>query len=269
MTIRISIEIISGLKFNCFKLVGNFEFCNSFKYLVDFIGIKVNFWLHFKTLTENLSRLGMIYKLILSIFASYFVSGWALQKNLHAADFSDQEWPCIQRKVETLSVAQIWPTPIVEQDLGVFRNEIKSLASNLTLRRLTQEESTELVKEFIQDYPDIDRKQLLEQVFLDFFDRMNLRRGEVMAGISRYAINQVELSEKIDLNRLEFNELLKAEPQDFDKIDELEEKIDWDQRIFDERAKSLEYVCEIPVLIEKHTYSIGQILQKEIQDVTD
>lgn len=194
---------------------------------------------------------------------------FAIFNNLFASDLSDPEWPCIQRKVETLSIAQIWPSPIEEQNLPELRSEIKSLAMSLTLRRLTPEESTKLVQSFVTEQSHEEIKLLLEQVFLDFFERVNQRRQEVITGIGRYAVNQIELSERIDANRQIFNELLSTEPQDFDKIDEVEAKIDWDQRIFNERAKSLEYVCEIPILIEKHAYSIGQILQKEIQNVVN
>ena len=207
-----------------------------------------------------------MYKKIICCFLTIFIVGsFVLSEAILAADFSDPEWPCIQRKVETISVGQIWPNPIEEETISGLGTEINFLATNLTLRRLTTDEATELVKTFLADQPNIDRKQLLEQVFLKFFENINQRRREVIAGIGRYALKQTALSEKIDSNRKIFGELLDADSPDFDKIDEVEETLDWDQRIYDERARSLIYVCEIPVLIEKHAYSIAQILQKEIQ----
>ena len=196
---------------------------------------------------------------------AFFAASLALTSVSFAADFSDPEWPCIQRKVETISVGQIWPNPINAETIPQLGTDINIVATNLTLRRLTPDEATDLVKSFVNDHAHIDREKLLEQVFLKFFENINQRRREIITGIGRYALKQTALSEKIDANRLIFSELLDAEPQDFDKIDEVEEKLDWDQRIYDERAKSLIYVCEIPVLIEKHAYAIAQILQKEIQ----
>ena len=55
-------------------------------------------------------------------------------------------------------------------------------------------------------------------------------------------------------------ELMAAEKPDFDKVDALEAQADWDERIYTDRAKSLTYVCETPVLLEKRIYAIAQML---------
>ena len=55
-----------------------------------------------------------------------------------------------------------------------------------------------------------------------------------------------------------------AEAPDFDRVDQLEEQIDWDERIYHDRARSLTYVCETPVLLEKRAYAIAQILLKTL-----
>ena len=53
---------------------------------------------------------------------------------------------------------------------------------------------------------------------------------------------------------------------DFDTVDKLEEQLDWDERIYRDRAKSLTYVCETPVLLEKRLFALAQILQKFVSD---
>ena len=41
-----------------------------------------------------------------------------------AADFSDPDWPCIQRKVPNLSVGQMWSGPIIpEADMKNWRSD--------------------------------------------------------------------------------------------------------------------------------------------------
>ena len=62
------------------------------------------------------------------------------------------------------------------------------------------------------------------------------------------------------------SELLEKESPDFDRIDALEEQLDWDERIYTDRAKSLTYVCESPVIIEKRLYAISQMLLAQAQD---
>jgi hypothetical protein len=49
-----------------------------------------------------------------------------------------------------------------------------------------------------------------------------------------------------------------AEPQDFDRIDALEEELDWSTRIFKDRQQSLTYVCETPVILEQRAFSLGR-----------
>ncbi|MNT95475.1 hypothetical protein D3C72_2373610 [compost metagenome] len=51
---------------------------------------------------------------------------------------------------------------------------------------------------------------------------------------------------------------------DFDRIDKLEEEMDWNERIYLDRSRALTYVCETPVLIEKRAYAIAQILLKHL-----
>lgn len=178
-----------------------------------------------------------------------------------AADFSDPEWPCIQRKVDQISIGQMWPHSIDEVSIPDFLQEDATLlASRLVLRRFTSEESKEFVEEFVQKISPESYKQILGQVYSEVFESISQRRNEVMEGIARYATKQSALTDQIDTLRAEMTELSKKDSPDFDRIDKLEEQLDWDQRIFEERAKSLTYVCEVPVLLEKHAYSIAQIL---------
>ena len=47
-----------------------------------------------------------------------------------------------------------------------------------------------------------------------------------------------------------------------DRVDALEEQVDWDQRIFTDRQKTITYLCETPTLLEKRLYAISQMLQE-------
>ena len=42
--------------------------------------------------------------------------------------------------------------------------------------------------------------------------------------------------------------------------------MDWDERIHTDRQRSLTYVCETPVLLEKRLYAIAQLLQQNAAD---
>ena len=184
----------------------------------------------------------------------------------HAADFSDPTWPCIQRKVPTLSVGLMWTHPLpdapeTDQDL---KRDIDRLAAKLALRRLEVEELRPDIEEFATRHdgaPDI-----LGHVFQRVFSTLSTRRTQVISGIEEFSLSQIALSERIDTARAEMTRLTDAEDPDYDRMDTLEEQLDWDQVIYTDRQSTITYLCETPTLIEKRLYSIAQILQQQINE---
>ncbi|WP_028737965.1 hypothetical protein [Ciceribacter selenitireducens] len=176
-----------------------------------------------------------------------------------AADFSDPDWPCIQRKVENLSAGLMWPHPVTKRDLPP---EAEELAAVLALRRVSLEEAETQVRDFVAKHPSDE--QALGAVFLSVFDRLSENRKRLMSGIARYSQSQIALSAKIDADRIEMAKLSAEKAPDFDRIDKLEEEMDWNERIYLDRSRALTYVCETPVLIEKRAYAIAQVLLKHL-----
>ena len=174
-----------------------------------------------------------------------------------AADFSDPDWPCIQRKVENLAPGLMWPQPVERAALDA---EARELAATLALRRVSLEEADGYVRAFAtRSKPDEAR---LGGIFLEVFERLSNTRRRLMTGISRYSQSQIALSARIEAGRSEIAKLSAADSPDFDRIDTLEEEMDWNERIYLDRSRALTYVCETPVLIEKRAYAIARILQK-------
>lgn len=182
-----------------------------------------------------------------------------------AATFDDPTWPCQQRKVEKLSLALMWPIPLPDNAESGNQAELppdaQELAGQLELRRVSLEDADKLVATFVQDHPDVTA-DLMGKIFADVFDRLGKTRHKIITGIGRYSEKQIVLSEKIDATRSKMDALMAASEPDFDKVDKLEEELDWDQRVYEDRSRSLTYVCETPVLIEKRLYALAQILLK-------
>lgn len=177
-----------------------------------------------------------------------------------AADYDDPSWPCVQRKVETLSFGLLWPHPVPETGL---REEMAADASELigalALRRVSLEQADALIAAFAERHGDLGADDL-GAIFRAVFERIGRDRRAVMQGIERYSLRQIALSEAIGETRVEMAALMEAEEPDFDRVDRLEEKLDWDERIYRDRAQSLTYVCETPVILEKRAYAIAQSL---------
>lgn len=171
-----------------------------------------------------------------------------------ARDFSDPSWPCIQRKVPRLSYGVVWPEVIEE---GTLDTAAQDLADTLALRRVSLDDAETAIDAFAATGPDHDA---FAQVFLAAFTRMDRDRTRLVKGIERYSLSQVALSEKIAGIRAEMEAIMTTDQPDFDRVDALEETLDWNSRIFKDRQSVLTYVCESPVLLEKRIYAVGQML---------
>lgn len=187
---------------------------------------------------------------------------------LAAADFSDPTWPCIQRKVERLSYGLMWPHPIDEIEFDAATEaDITDLAGRMALRRVSLEELEPQIDSFVKIHGS--DPSLLGHVFLAAFDKLSQQRRKIIAGIGEYSLKQIALSKRIDAARAEMDMLMDAEEPDYDRVDDLEEKLAWDERIYTDRQKSLTYVCESPVLIEKRLFAIAQMLADAMRTPED
>ncbi|MGI9409843.1 MAG: hypothetical protein ACR2OV_07205 [Hyphomicrobiaceae bacterium] len=205
----------------------------------------------------------------LSALTGLGVIGLVLQAHLpaflndaRAASSKNKAWPCIQRKVPELSAATIWTGPAVRKDDSVWakNSTIAALVKATTSRRNTIEQAKAEIDSFAATLKD-DTALRLTQLFSGQFAVINSERREIMAGIERYARRQQALSKAIKTSIGELNALTaKESPNDADRrrMGELNEKLKWNTRIFDEREQSLKYVCDVPVLLEQRLFALGR-----------
>ncbi len=197
------------------------------------------------------------------IWAAGLVSlGLALP--VQAADFSDPTWPCVQRKVENLSIGLMWPHEIAKIKMTPeLAEQVDNLAARLVLRRIDLEQAQEYVTAFTAEHGH--GEAMMGHIFEKVFDQLANRRSVIITGIEDFSLKQIAMSERIDTARAEMDTLMAAEEPDFDKVDALEEQVDWDERIYTDRQKSLTYVCETPVLLEKRLYALAQMLMDAVE----
>ena len=202
-------------------------------------------------------------KLILSTLIVIAFTGQA------AAFSEDKNWPCIQRKVVKLSAGQMWRgNPVDEKDLSWQQNkDVRELVTKILPRRVKLKETEKIIEDFANKHNGNRQKQL-EQSILGLLYETNKIRQEIISGIGKFSSRQKSLSKRIIENRNKINEfekkdtegtLTKEEDKEFAKLEQQQE---WDIRIRDEREKSLEYVCESPVLLEQRLFALSQQLKK-------
>ncbi|MCP3053590.1 hypothetical protein [Aurantimonas marianensis] len=171
------------------------------------------------------------------------------------------DWPCVQRRVETISPAQIWNGPDVSGAENVERTDaIRALVDRIVARRLPLDEAETMVKDFVGDLPETERQATATALLADILGRLNAERAEVMAGIERYAAKQKALAQRLREESTEFARLRQRPDASPTEIEEARQALVWDTRIFDERRQSLAYVCEVPVLIEQRAFGLGRAI---------
>ena len=102
-------------------------------------------------------------------------------------------------------------------------------------------------------------------LFAGLFERINRERAEVMTGIERLGRRQKDLAEKIRSDISELHKLQDSTTPNETRIQELGNQVQWSTRIFEDRQKSVRYVCEVPTLIEQRLFALGRAVQQAME----
>jgi hypothetical protein len=189
-----------------------------------------------------------------------------LQGKALAADPRFPDWPCNQVKVPEISVAAVWAGPSID-DVGNAWEEdatIKDLVARLAARRTPLDEAQREISDFVTG-TEFERQKKAKLIFAGVFTTLNHERSEVMRGIERYFRKQREFSDQIRSTILQLRELQGRPDPDQSRIDELTSRAEWDTRIFEERRKTMNFVCEVPVLIEQRLFAVGRAIQQSLE----
>ena len=175
-------------------------------------------------------------------------------------------WPCVQRKVETLSVTAIWDGPSIEGVKGWFREPgMSDLIELLSTRRVPTEEAEQAITKYAEGLPKDQRDQKLVLLFAGLFDKMAGQRRSVMSGIEKYQKSQQARAKELERQSTAISELESKQPpgitEDTPELAALREKFNWAQRIFQERQSSIPLACELPVLIEERLYALTRAIR--------
>ena len=181
-------------------------------------------------------------------------------------------WPCIQPKVATLAVGQMWAGPPVDGLDWRADKQVSELVPVLAARRTAIEEAETLIGQFAGQ-AGADKKARLSMLFAGVFDQINTRRARILTGIERYAQHQVELSERIKDESLKVAQAKKtastgddaSKAADQAKAADMEKQLLWDTRIYDARSQAVTAVCESPVILEQRAFAIARAIQNVME----
>ena len=175
------------------------------------------------------------------------------------------DWPCQQLKVPGISIASVWAGPPIDttDTKPIDANEAE-LVSRLAARRTPMEDARQLIADYVVG-TDAEKQERAKTLFAALYTTLNSQRDQVMNGIERFSHKQKAMAENIRAETQKMRELQdKAQEKatvDQAQSDELANQLTWQTRIFEDRRKSISYVCDVPVLIEKRLFDLGRALQ--------
>ena len=182
-----------------------------------------------------------------------------------AADPRFPDWPCVQIKVPQLSVAAVWAGPPIDDAASAWEQDpaVRELVARLAARRTPHDEAQKAISDFMPGNAD-EREQKAKLLFAGLFNTLDRERSAVMNGIERFSRQQKEFVAKIRAETTGLRNLQDAADHDEVKADELASRVEWDTRIFEERKKTIGYVCEVPVLIEQRLFALARTIQESL-----
>ncbi len=176
-------------------------------------------------------------------------------------DKDNPDWPCVQRKVLTLTSTQIWDGPAVE-DIRDWSSdaEIFKLVPGLVSRRIPMAEAVAAVKAYSNRLPASERDEKLKRLFAGVLSKTNEERASVIGGVERF---QQRLRGRAGEIERQSSEIIKLKEQAKDDearkaLAAAEEKHAWEVRVFQERQQNIPLACEIPVMIEARAFELGR-----------
>jgi hypothetical protein len=180
------------------------------------------------------------------------------------------DWPCIQRKVATLTSAQMWDGPDVDGLTGWRDNEdMAKLIAVLVSRRVPLDQAAAALAQFAAAQPHDKRDGALKVLFAGLLSTINNDRAAVMNGIERFQRRQKARAAEIERQDGELRQLKERAAGDENARTQLaaaEEKHNWDVRIFTERQQSLPLACEVPVVIEQRLFELAREIRSHMNE---
>lgn len=198
----------------------------------------------------------------ISAVAVGFAGGEPVRAQVAAAP---ADWPCAQTYVPEIALAQVWRGP----DLGGVDGQwaadplVAPLVPQLAASELSIAEAVEKVREFARTVPSEEREARLLRLMRGLFEILSAERRRTIEGALTFARHQKQLTARI---REESDRLraMQREGAPAEEIAALQERLNWDLRIFEDRRATASAVCEQPDVVEKRLFELARAIAEEL-----
>ena len=177
----------------------------------------------------------------------------------------------MQRKVSSITPAQIWDGPSIDDAKGWEDDEkIAELTTYLESRRVPVEDAEKAIKAYAESIPAAERDKKLTQLFASVLAKINSDRNFVIGRVEDFQRRQKARADELEKEGQKLAQI----DQEIPAVEQLgprdtkltpeQQEYNWNARIFQERQQNLTVACEIPVLIEQRAYEIAQLIRAQM-----
>ena len=167
-----------------------------------------------------------------------------------------KKWPCDQVYNPKLNLSSIWQGPSIEEPIKNWwkHDDVIEYVNRLADPTLEEEEGVILIEEFAKKYTYLGilkkpaQKEKLVFLFAGLYQKAKDKRNRQYKGILKFVERQESLRNAIGQSS---KLLRKYRKEKIDKKDKrflsANSQLEWNTRVFDQRTRLTEYVCEEPV----------------------
>jgi hypothetical protein len=199
-------------------------------------------------------------------YAGFLLAFYAALLSPLRADPRYPDWPCTQPKVPELSAAAMWSGPSIADVGNSWQDDskVRELVEMIAARRTPLDTAQKAIADFMTGSP-AEKERKAKLVFAGVFDTLGDQRREVMEGLERVSRKEMGLAEKIKSDVANLRELQDKPDADQSEIKDLASQIEWSTRVFEDRRKTIRYVCEVPTAIEQRVFALARSIQQNLQ----
>ena len=177
-----------------------------------------------------------------------------------ATESPPKKWPCDQVYNPKLNMSAIWEGPDIKDYIKDWwkDDEVIEVATKLSDPILTEKDGTKIIESFAKKYTYFgivakkEQKEKLVNLFAGLFQKASDKRRRQYNGIVKFVERQDVIRKTIGKSSKKLRELRKAGVEQDDKEFQMySEQMKWNTRVFDQRTRLTEYVCEEPVYGEQ------------------
>jgi hypothetical protein len=205
-------------------------------------------------------------KFFVLVGAGFLALTPAVPMPVDAASARNPDWPCVQVRVPEMSLAAVWAGPPLDDAMGRWESDtqVADLVARIAARRTPLEEAEKLAAEFLRASGGA-RQDKAKLVFAGLFTTLDRLRTQVIAGIERYTRRQREFADRIRADTLKLRALQDTPGAPQKEVEDLVNQVEWQTRIFEERRRTIGYVCEVPATIERRVFTLGRTIQEAME----